>query len=343
MAVFLGVVGCVAVIRDSAPVRVYASNLMTAAAILIPIFQFAGGQIPFFGQAFMASLYLMGFLLAQIAGQHWHQWKPTMLGDILFGAIGIASLVSVGLQLYQWLGLTSGSGMLDIWVIGFDGSRPAANLGQANQLSTLLIWGLLAGAWGVWRKQLRGPFVALYIFILLVGLALAQSRTALLCLLTLLISFSFWTPLGRQKKIRVGVVIAFVLYLSLLSLIPVLTQLLMLDGFSSMQARSASELRPAAWRMFLDAVGERPWLGYGWDQAMSAHLAAGDRHPLVGHLFGQTHNLFLDLIVWCGVPLGAFFRFFPYRDCDCDREARDGNTPSTLLFAGRGSGYPCNA
>jgi len=59
--------------------------------------------------------------------------------------------------------------------------------------------------------------------------------------------------------------------------------------------------------MFLDAVGQRPWWGYGWDQVMSAHLAVGERHPRVGQLFAQTHNLFLDLMVWTGVPLGMFF------------------------------------
>lgn len=302
----LGTVGCVAMIRNTAPVRVFAFNLITSAAILIPLLQFAGGQIPFFGQAFMASLYLTGFLLAQIAGQRWQQWKPVMLGDILFGAIGIASLVSVGLQLYQWLGLTRDSGMIDIWVIGFDGARPAANLGQPNQLSTLLMWGLLAGAWGVWRKQLRGPSIALYVLFLLVGLALAQSRTALLSLLVMTLLFSFWRPLGRQKKIRAGVVVGCVWYLGLLVLVPGLSQLLLLEGSSSMQSRGASELRPAAWNMFLDAVSRHPWLGYGWDQVMSAHLEVGERHPRVGHLFGQTHNLFLDLIVWTGVPAGMF-------------------------------------
>ena len=307
IAAVLGVIGLMGLIKGGSTVRFYTANLVTALAVVVPLLQFTAGLIPFFGQAFMASLYLAGFLLAQIAGQQWQQWKPVLIGDILFSAMGIAALVSVGLQLYQWLGLTRDSGMLDIWVIGFDGNRPAANLGQPNQLSTLLLWGLLAIAWGIWRKQLHGAVAAIFAGFLLIGLALAQSRTALLGLLLMAVLLGFWRPLGRQASVRVGVVAAAVFYFTVLASVPVLTRFLLLEEALSMQSRSATELRPAAWSMFLDAIGQRPWWGYGWEQVMSAHLAVGERHPQVGQLFAQTHNLFLDLMVWTGIPLGMFF------------------------------------
>jgi hypothetical protein len=68
--------------------------------------------------------------------------------------------------------------------------------------------------------------------------------------------------------------------------------------------RMGSELRPLAWAVFLDAAWQRPWLGYGWNQTALAQLAAATAHPPLQVVFSYAHNLFLDLILWCGIPLG---------------------------------------
>jgi hypothetical protein len=66
----------------------------------------------------------------------------------------------------------------------------------------------------------------------------------------------------------------------------------------------SSELRPLAWAVFLDAAWQRPWFGYGWNQTALAQLAVATAHPPLHNVFSYAHNLFLDLILWCGIPLG---------------------------------------
>lgn len=305
VAVILGLAGGVALVCTLPKVSLHVSNLVTMLAATIPIAQFLSSQLPFLGLAVMSSLYILGFALAQFAGQQWQIWRPAMFGNILFGALGFASVVSVVIQFYQWTGQASDSGMMDIWVLGFDGARPYANLGQPNQLSTLLLWGLLACGWVASRKNFSQWFVGFIAAFILIGLALAQSRSSMIGLLFMLIAGFFWKPFGKTIRIRCAVVIAGLFYVICLAGIPVVGRTLLLSQNSTVQGRSENELRPAAWRMFLDAVSERPWLGYGWDQVMSAHAAVGHRHPVVGHLFGQTHNLFLDFLVWVGIPIGV--------------------------------------
>jgi hypothetical protein len=59
------------------------------------------------------------------------------------------------------------------------------------------------------------------------------------------------------------------------------------------------------WALLIDAVSQQAWLGYGWLQVGAAQLEAANRHPMTEELWLQGHNLILDLVVWCGVPLGV--------------------------------------
>ena len=58
--------------------------------------------------------------------------------------------------------------------------------------------------------------------------------------------------------------------------------------------------------MLLDAVSLSPWYGYGWLQVGEAELTVAERHPLAEELWLHGHNVFLELVVWCGYPLGLF-------------------------------------
>ena len=46
-------------------------------------------------------------------------------------------------------------------------------------------------------------------------------------------------------------------------------------------------------------------MGYGWSELGHAQLAVALNFPPLHATFGQSHNLFLDLILWLGLPLGA--------------------------------------
>lgn len=281
------------------PVACYA-----AALACIPWFQFTAGLIPFGGQAWISSSYLSGFTLALLIGARWENAQTNQLVSALFLAVTIASVLSVGLQLFTWTGLWD-SNTLDIWSMGLSGARPYANLGQPNQLATLLLWGVVAIFWfNLAGKIGEGTAVFVSAF-LLVGLALTQSRMGYLALTALLISIWFWRNLWKSRR---TVWVAFILYLCFWVyplLLSWLSDVLFSNqGTSYHRLQQQGELRLSAWALFLQAVQEHPWFGYGWSELRAAQLEVADKLPGLGVSFAQSHNLFLDLFLWTGIPLG---------------------------------------
>jgi hypothetical protein len=46
-------------------------------------------------------------------------------------------------------------------------------------------------------------------------------------------------------------------------------------------------------------------LGYGWTETSSAQIAVSTLFDSPGGIFSHTHNLFLDLAIWLGIPLAC--------------------------------------
>ena len=269
-----------------------------ALLIVIPWLQYGLGLIPQPGVAWISCAYLFGFFLALLLGARWDASSPGQLGDALFFAIGIAAVVLVGLQLQQWLQVDG----LELWRLSGGPDRPSANLGQPNQLATLLLWGVLAAAWGVIRGWISGGVAVLLVAYLLFGIALTGSRTAWIGVALLVVASWWWRSLWRSARlpwIATGLGCYFVLC------VVVQGWWHALDGTVPTDlVRMSGELRPLAWAVFLDAAWQRPWFGYGWNQTALAQLAVATEHPSLHNVFSYSHNLFLDLILWCGIPLG---------------------------------------
>lgn len=273
------------------------------AVAAIPWVQFAFGQLQFVGIAWVNSAYILGFALAVLVGQRWEQHARGQLGDGLFAAILIAAVFSVGLQLHQWLGLD----ILDIWLMGSGSGRPYANVGQPNQLATLLLWGVIALWWFSLRGSVRPLYAAIGTLFLSWGLVLTASRAAWLAVLLLLACVWLWSPLWPWIRARWMAVLLALCFVVQALLAPIATQFLLLPPFEDpgdIAARSSGGLRLQAWEMLLDAVTKAPWWGYGWNQGNMAQLTVAEDHLPLQILFQYSHNLFLDLVLWCGIPLG---------------------------------------
>lgn len=299
----LAVAAVVILIRSRKPIAIHPLTLVFGCVLLIPFSQYWLGLLPFSGQAWLGSAYLIGFLVALGFGAHWESVSPGQVIDALFIAIGVAAIVSVGMQLYQWFGLSVGA--LDLWIVGMSGTRPSANFTQPNQLGTFLLWALLACAWGVIRKKIGLQVAVLMAMYLLFGVAMTQSRTAFVAIIALAGAVFFWRRLWRSKSALWSVAGLAIYYLICASIIPMISRALDFDGGLSMAARSGGELRFPAYRLFLDAALQKPIWGYGWAQTAEAQLAVAENHIRLDGFFAQAHNLFLDLILWCGIPLGG--------------------------------------
>ncbi|KQP12722.1 hypothetical protein ASF43_21100 [Pseudorhodoferax sp. Leaf267] len=281
---------------------------MVAACGCLPWLQVALGIVPFAGQAWMASLYLWGLACAIWMGYHWERAAPNQLSNTLFVAILVSAVVSVWLQLSTWLDLWSG-GFLEIWwSMTLTGDRPYANFGQPNLLATFLVWGLLACLWFYIGGHFRGGTAVLLAAYLLIGIALTQSRMATLVLASGLLATCWWRslwPSPRMPWVCLGLFAFFLLCPVLLGWLQVVLDVGPERDFQRLGAWAGTrELRVAAWRTFALAVLERPWLGYGWKELVEAQLAVADRLPPLRVAFAHTHNLVLDLLAWCGIPMG---------------------------------------
>jgi O-antigen ligase len=306
VALTLLVVSIVVIVQMRGTVAVHGISVLVALLVCVPFVQHVIGILPLAGNAWVSSAYLFGLFMALLIGAQWEKNSPGQLSDGLFLAIGIASLLSVGLQLYQWLQLDG----LELWSMGGGEVRPHANFGQPNQLATFLLWGLLAAAWGLVRKRISIWTALLMAGFILFGIAMTGSRTAWIGV-ALLVGFSWcWRKLWGNSRVPwvvTGMGIYFIANV-------VVTGWFRHNYQGAMEIddvfRMSTEIRPLAWRMFIDAIGQHPWLGYGWNQVVLAQVAVAVDHPHVPGVFSYAHNILLDLILWCGVPLGLFVFFF---------------------------------
>ena len=311
LALVLSLASLAVILRTNGPVVWHGITLLVATLVLIPGLQYASGLVLLSGTAWISSAYLIGLLLALLTGARWESASPGQLADGLFLAIGLAALLSVGLQLHQWLALD----LLDAWSMGNGNGRPFANFGQPNQLATFLLWGLLAAAWGLLRHRIGALTTFLLALYLLFGLALTQSRTAWVAVGILVLASWLWRRLWTDPRwpwLVSGLGLYFVAcVLSLGSL----NQVLLLG--STFEAnhivRISGGLRPAIWSLFMDAALQHPLVGYGWSQIGLAQLTGSLDHAPPGAIFTQSHNLFLDLVLWCGIPMGLLASLYLVR------------------------------
>jgi len=291
--------------RCQAKVEWHMPALLVAVLACIPWLQYSVGLISFAGQAWISTAYLLGLLLAVLTGQRWEKAARDQLMDGLFWATGLAAVLSVNLQLQTWLGLMD-DGIYDIWSMGLSGPRPYANMGQPNQLATLLLWGLLASAWGYQSKKISAPVTLLLSGFMLLGIALTQSRTAWLGLSFLLVAAWVWRRHWRSRWLPWAVTGLYFLFWTFPGLFRELNNVLLLASDQSYFRDESlqGELRPLAWRLFFDAALQRPWFGYGWHDVRGAQLEVAPNFPALFATFAQSHNLFLDLVLWLGFPIG---------------------------------------
>lgn len=283
-------------------VAIHRITILAGFLVCVPWLQYAAGLIQQSGLAWISCAYQLGLLLALLVGARWESKAAGQLGDALFLAIGMAAICSVGLQLQQWLQL----GGLDLLSMGGGSARPYANMGQPNQLATFLLWGVLAAAWGYCRRVL-GAFIAVALSAyLLFGVALTGSRSAWLGVLLLVVAAWCWRHLWSGRRV-LWVITGLGLYFVLCVLFVGWIKQLM-AGSALLDAaeliRMNAELRPLAWKMLIDAALLHPLWGHGWNQTILAQMAVAAEHPHIPAFFTYSHNLFLDWVLWCGIPMG---------------------------------------
>ena len=303
-AVIWAIISAVIIFKLKPEIQLCQITLTILGIFIVICLQYAVGIIYFSGSALLCALYVCGFYLVYVVARQAEAVWPGTLLDLVFMAIAFAALISVGLQLTQWLDLVP-DGLTDIWVMNLPPHRPSGNLGQPNQLASLHIWGLIAILWAHHRKKLGLIVLFLAMSWLGLGLVMAQSRSSLVALILLgLIMVSNRRLWQHHDAVTIVLIVCSLLTVTFYTL-PLVGEALLFTRPVDIGGRAEGDVRFSAWKMFIDASLTSPWLGFGWNQVLPAQLAVILEHPkAVGRSFAHTHNIFLDLIIWIGWPLG---------------------------------------
>ena len=261
--------------------------------------QYASGQIALGGDAVLLLVYMQlcisTLVVAQLQGDA-PEWP-----EVLALALLLAALVSALLALTQALGVWTESG----WILGQTGfRRPGANIGQANQLGTLLVMGAASLLYLHQRWHIGSILVMALSFSLMVGMGISESRTGLLSGLLLCL---WW--FGRRQVFvstvrwswAVGAALALVIVMW--GWPPLITHI-QEGGYAPQRVgiNFTAGSRLELWRQLWEAVWMKPWLGWGLRGVSTAHNAVLDGYS-VSEPLTYAHNIVFDLAVGVGLPL----------------------------------------
>lgn len=187
-------------------------------------------------------------------------------------------------------------GSLPFTSAGFDatrGLRPYGNLGQPNLVATLILTAMLCSLYFQLEGKLHWSLHACVLALGALGLAFAASRAAFLALLLLFV----FSALRRDWRALASFFGAAVVIL--------LARTWSVGPSRALVGTEVSSGRFDLWRIVLDGLGQSPWWGYGAMNTRLAQFAATDTHIFTQNsAIGSSHNLFLDFLVWFGIPLG---------------------------------------
>ncbi len=323
--------------RGSIPIP--AVSLGGYALAVVAVGQVIFGQTYFAGDGWVTALYLSGFALVVLTGYRWakEEFSTNPQGhglNMFWCAFLVAGYVSVGIALQQSLSL----GSLGIYGAEIPpGARAVGNLAQPNHLATLLLLAVAAHIAIFESGQLAGGVSLLGALFLAVGLVLSGSRSVFLVLLWSLPGYWLMRRRCRLRTQGRAVVAVSLFFVAATLWWPHVSDSLLLprELSNTVDRLGTPGARTIYWSSMLDAVGRAPWLGYGWAQIGVAQTETALDYPPVHEYFYSSHNLFLDLLLWNGIPIGSIaiaglvlWSVWQLRQC------RDGVSFATIMAIG---------
>ncbi len=302
-------------------VHLPASAVLMFCLALVPLAQWSTGLLQYSGQALLSSSYLLACALAITLAYTLRTKERRQCLVALLTAILMASLANALIIFLQKAGQLPADDINFPGVLVFQmfGPRFTGNIGQANQMASLLVWGLLS-AWWFWQThRLRSFWFIVASIILTMALVCTQSRIAYLNLVGLVIvgiltrvkaRYNYNATVLQDKSVPLQknfVINAPIFWLVLVFLCYVVLYLVELWLGLNTELRSgllADPVRSTIYPLFLKASLNNFWFGYGWTHLARVQMDLPLDGVELGVYFLHAHNIFIDLILWLGVPLG---------------------------------------
>lgn len=260
--------------------------------------QTATGLINFFGDAFVFTLYLALCIISMVLGHASssdHKTYTVLAFTLLLGAF--LSAIAAFVQAFElWEASAWINRMPQL-------RRPGGNLGQPNQLATLLLMGLASLLFLYESRKLGSLSSGLFALTLLAGVAATESRTGVLSFLILIL---WWFAKRKSLGLRLPpsvVSVAAVGFLGLFWTWPLLMAAIQMTGAGAEVSTSVGA-RWLVWPQLIEALLQRPWWGWGLGQVATAQNAVVHAYTS-SEPFTYAHNIVLDLALGIGIPLAA--------------------------------------
>jgi len=270
------------------------------------------GDIGFLGDGLTLVLYFSlavmamgaGFNLAARQTQFASAPNRAMaLTQYLAKGLLVASIASVVICLAQTLSIWGDAE----WIVRLPRvRRPGGNLGQPNQLATLLVMGIASLGFLFETKKLKAFTATCLYGLLLLGVALTESRSGVLSCLVLA---GWWLARRRAAGFNVSagsVVFGILLLPTLLWIWPLFIGWVQAGGWTTGADWEPMSVAPGTrlvvWPQLIEAILQRPWFGWGLREVSTAHNAVLHAYSS-GEPFTYAHNILLDLAVGLGIPL----------------------------------------
>lgn len=222
--------------------------------------------------------------------------------NIFFYILLTAATINSLIGLIQWQGLSQG-----LIILESPTGRVYGNLAQPNQLATLILTGITALIFLDAQKSIHSIIIYSIAPILVFTLSATESRTGALSfsIITLAIIIT-----GKNTSIFKSLrwlVPGFLIFLILH------TNWLLISSYLNGKASRTlnytdSSGRLELWSQMLSAIKINPWTGWGWLNLGEAQNSVTFEQPVELNI-DHAHNLFIDLIIWFGIPAGGMIIF----------------------------------
>ncbi len=192
------------------------------------------------------------------------------------------------------------------WIHRMPGPRrPGANLGQTNQLATFVLFSVASLVYLFESRRLRVVTALPMAAILLLGLAITESRTGAL---SLFLMIGWWMlkhrRFGSILSLR-AVALWIIFFAGCFWFWPSCLNFILIGGLddaAATQVNMRAGTRVLVWPQLWQAILQRPWFGWGLGDVSEAHNAVLHAYA-VSEPFTYAHNVVLDLAVGMGLPL----------------------------------------
>lgn len=278
---------------------------------LLPLIQYSLGKVYFFSNAIINSTYLITLFFVIIITYniiYKNEYKKTSFFVNLNWIFILIGFINTYFSICQWLNIEFNM----VFITPLVGSRPFANFAQPNNMATFQIISFLSLIY-LYLKQKVNLYIFFFLTIIFIfSIALTQSRTAFVAFMSLFLVLVFFRKIVQIKLLVyffLSVIVYFFLSIYLVNISNFISKKFGLNTVnisSSIERGISSSGRIDFWIQMFYAILERPWFGYGWNQTALAQYQNMDKYP-ISVWITSSHNLLVDIIVWCGIPIGISF------------------------------------